>query len=425
MNSYYFLNLGCPKNRVDGDYLRGDLQRLGLIESAKPDTADYLFVNSCAFIESARRETVGEIEALIKGGIKRSAEVILVGCYPALPEAELEISGISKAIPFDRYDELLDYLAARTGTCRRPEKPRRVSPDSYFAYVKIADGCNNRCAYCRIPSIRGEYRSEAFSSIIGEAAYLAERGVKEIILVAQDSTLYGTDLDRKYDLADICREIGAIDGIEWIRLMYAHPAHLDLKLMERAFSCAKVCRYLDMPIQHISDKILKRMNRASTSRMIRDKIKWLRSFDNELSLRTSLMVGFPGESDDDFRMLLDFTEEMRFDHVGVFAFSPERGTMASRLDDRIDPELVQERQELLMETTSRITEEIERSLIGKIELMFIESLLADDPGQFEARSCRQAPEIDGFYRVERKKSVSPGSFHRIMISDLNQGVFYD
>ncbi len=423
MSSYYFLNLGCPKNRVDGDYLRGDLRRLGLIESAKPGTADYLFINSCAFIESARRETLGEIETIIKGGIKKSAEVILVGCYPALPGAESEIPGISKAVPFDRYNELLDYLAERTGVCRRPEKPARVSPDSFFAYLKIADGCNNRCAYCRIPSIRGEYKSVPFDSIVDEAAFLAGHGVKEIILVAQDSTLYGIDLERKFDLADICREIGAIDGVEWIRLMYTHPAHLDLNLMERLFSCAKVCRYLDMPIQHISDKILKRMNRASTSRMIRDKIKWLRNFDNELSLRTSLMVGFPGESDDDFRMLLDFAEEIRFDHVGVFAFSPEPGTPASRLDGRVDPELVEERRELLMETASRITEEIERALIGKIELMFIDSVSADDPAQFEARSYRQAPEIDGFYRIGRKKSVSPGSFHRVMISDLNQGVF--
>lgn len=419
--SFYFLNLGCPKNRVDGDHLRGGIRQLGLEESAVPERADFVIVNTCAFIEDARRESRGEILEILRQGIKKSAEVIVVGCYPAWGDIRAEIPEVKQAFAFDKYDKLLSYLAGRSGSCFEPQKMMRVSPGQPYAYVKIADGCDNRCAYCTIPSIRGPYRSTSSKAILDEVEFLTRNGVKEVILVAQDSAMFGAD-DGRMDLGDLCHEVARIDGIEWIRIMYAHPAHLSERLAEKIFSCAKVCRYLDLPIQHASDKILGLMNRPTSAENIRKQIKWLRNFDKELSLRTSLMVGFPGESDDDFRMLLDFAEEIRFDHVGVFGFSPEEGTTAARLGDMIDPELIRERAELLIETTSRITEEIEMARVGRIETVLIDSVSAENFSEFECRSFRQAPEIDGFYRIRRRDGLKPGDFRNIRIRGLYQGV---
>jgi len=262
--SYYFLNLGCPKNQVDGDYVRGALNGLGLIESDSPEEVGYIIVNTCAFIEQARRETIGEINELLPYR-KNGAKLLAIGCYPMLYDIKREVPAVDCAFGLSQVQELLNYINGNKVDCFDPQLNIRVVEDSPYAYVKIADGCDNRCSYCTIPLIRGPYRSIPPDVILREVELLARGGVKEMVLVAQDTALYGEDLKAGIDLACLCRMISKVNEVEWIRVMYAHPAHLNEDLIGRLFENDKVCRYLDIPIQHISDRILKLMNRHCDS----------------------------------------------------------------------------------------------------------------------------------------------------------------
>lgn len=428
---YYFLNLGCPKNQTDGDFLCRVLNHLGFAESNDPAGVDYIIVNTCAFIEQARQETKGEINELLpykEDGIR----LVAVGCYPVLYNIQSEISDIDAAFGLNQVDDFLDYVAGKEkaqkilGSCRDQVDIHRVKPDIPYAYVKISDGCDNRCSYCTIPMIRGPYRSIPPARVIKEVEALAADGVKEIVLVAQDSCVYGKDLDSNVDLADLCRLIALVSGVEWIRVMYAHPAHLSDTLMDRLFVIDKVCRYLDMPIQHISEKILKMMKRRSGADRIKQIIKRLRNIDKNISLRTTLMVGFPGETDDDYRRLLDFVEEAEFDYLGAFRFSPEDGTEAIALSGAVAPRLAEERYELLIDIAERIAKRRAMMQIGKRQKLLIERLSSDDSAYFEARSYRQAPDIDGFYRIPVRSSssfrpdIKPGILVNAIISDFDR-----
>ncbi|NLI15382.1 MAG: 30S ribosomal protein S12 methylthiotransferase RimO [candidate division Zixibacteria bacterium] len=419
--TYYFLNLGCPKNQVDGDYLRAVLNENRFREIDVPSDADFIIVNTCAFIKQARLESKGEIAELAELK-KENAKIIATGCYPVLGDVRREIPQVDAAFAFDRHHELLSYLTGGNNYYWNRERLDRINPQTAFGYVKISDGCDNRCSYCAIPAIRGAYLSIGPEKIVAEVESLAEYGVKEIILVAQDSAIYGNDLNPKIDLADLCRLISPVDGIEWIRIMYAHPAHLATDKLEKIFSIDKVCRYLDLPIQHISDQILRSMNRHSCSRSIKNIINFLRNFDNELSLRTTLMVGFPGESDDDFKKLLDFVEETQFDFVGAFCYSPEPNTAAVLMDQQVDPELAQERYELLIDVAERCSAQRASKMIGKKQKMLIDGLAADNVSYFEARSFRQAPEIDGCYHIPVVAGVKPGMLVEVLTTDVDQGV---
>jgi ribosomal protein S12 methylthiotransferase len=421
IKSFYFLNLGCPKNQVDGDHLRGVLNSQGLRESLKPETADYIIINTCAFIEQARLETRGEIAELLPSK-KSGAKLIAVGCYPVLRDIKKEIPELDAAFAFNKQSDFLKYITNNKDICWNDNNAPRLISDLPYAYVKISDGCNNRCSYCSIPDIRGPYISISPESIICEVKALAENDVKEIILVAQDTTVYGSDLGYKYDLANLANEISRIKSVEWIRIMYAHPAHFEAQLLNRLFTIDKVCRYIDMPLQHISDRILNSMNRKTDGKNIRSVIKQLRNFDNNVSLRTTLMVGFPGESDDDFKELLDFVEEVEFDYLGAFCYSPEEGTKAKSLIEQIDPDLAAERYELLIEIAERHSLEKARLQIGKKQRLLIEGTSSEDVNFVEARSQRQAPGIDGFYKIRKQKGLKPGMFVEATITDLNQGV---
>jgi ribosomal protein S12 methylthiotransferase len=421
IKKYYFLNLGCPKNQVDGDHLRAGINSVSLKETTDPSAADFIIVNTCAFIDQARLETKGEIEELAR--MKNAgAKIIATGCYPVLRDIKNEIPQVDAAFSFEHHQELLGYLTGDNDVCWNPKQIGRVDPESVYGYVKISDGCDNRCSYCAIPDIRGAYRSYDQEKIIAEAETLANYGVKEIILVAQDSAIYGDDLGSKIDLADLCGQISHLEGVEWIRIMYAHPAHIDEKQLAKLFAIDKVCRYLDLPIQHISDRILHSMNRHADSKTIKRLIKFLRNFDNSVSLRTTLMVGFPGESDDDFKELLDFVEETQFDYVGAFCYSPEANTAASLMGQQVDPDLAAQRHELLIDIAERCSTQRAEMMIGKRQRMIIEGLSSDDVSVFEARSFRQAPGIDGYYHVPVAPGVKPGMFVEVLTTDINQGV---
>lgn len=419
---YFFLNLGCPKNQVDGDHLRAALNNNHFQETENASKADFIIVNTCAFIDQARIESKGEIAELAE--IKnRGAKIIATGCYPVLRDIKKDIPDIDAAFTFKQHRELLEYLSGNTNICWNSGRVARVNPESAYGFVKISDGCDNRCSYCAIPNIRGSYRSYAPENIIAEVELLANYGVKEIILVAQDSAIYGSDLNKDIDLARLCEEISLVDGIEWIRIMYAHPAHLNENTLAKIFAVDKVCRYLDLPIQHISDRILHSMNRHADSKSIKRIINSLRKFDNDVSLRTTLMVGFPGESDDDFKMLLDFVEETQFDFVGAFCYSPEPNTAASLMNQQVDAELAKERYELLIDIAERCSARRAQNMIGKKQKMLIEGLAAEDVSVFEARSYRQAPEIDGHYYVPVVPDVKPGMLIEVLTTDIDQGVF--
>jgi len=421
IKKYYFLNLGCPKNQVDGDHLRGSLSKSGLGETLSPDDADFIIVNTCAFIDQARLETKGEIEELAQ--LKNDgAQIIATGCYPVIRDIKDEIPQVDAAFSFTQHKDLINYLAGGKEICWNPDRPARANPGTAYGYVKISDGCNNRCSYCAIPDIRGIYQSYSPENIINEVESLVNFGVKEIILVAQDTTVYGNDLAIKIDLPALCKQIAEVDGVEWIRVMYAHPAHLNEKMMARLFAIDKVCRYLDLPTQHISDRILHSMNRRVDASSIKQLIKQLRNFDNDVSLRTTLMVGFPSESDDDFRRLVDFVEETQFDYVGAFCYSSENNTAANSMDHKVDPELVRERHELLIDIAEQGSIQRARRMIGKKQQMLIEGLSAEDSLVFEARSFRQAPGIDGYYNVPAAPGVKPGMFVEVLTTDISQGV---
>ncbi len=422
IKKYFFLNLGCPKNQVDGDHLRAALNNNHFQETENASKADFIIVNTCAFIDQARIESKGEITELAE--IKnRGAKIIATGCYPVLRDIKKDIPEIDAAFTFKQHQELLEYLSGHKNICWDSGQVARVNPESAYGFVKISDGCDNRCSYCAIPDIRGSYRSNAPDKIIAEVELLANYGVKEIILVAQDSAIYGSDLNKDIDLAGLCREISLVDGIEWIRIMYAHPAHLNDNLMAKIFAVDKVCRYLDLPTQHISDRILHSMNRHADSKSVKHIINFLRKFDNDVSLRTTLMVGFPGESDDDFKMLLDFVEETQFDFVGAFCYSPEPNTAASLMNQQVDAELAKERYEMLIDIAERCSARRARNMIGKKQKMLIEGLSAEDVSVFEARSYRQAPGIDGHYYVPVVPDVKPGMLIEVLTTDIDQGVF--
>jgi len=415
---YYFLNLGCPKNQVDGDNLRGALNNLGLIETDAPDGVDYIIVNTCAFIEEARLETQGEIKELEKSK-QRGTNLIAVGCYPALDTIKNDIPVLDAAFRFNEVEELLKYVTGDKTHCYDSAAVNRVIGEIPYGYLVISDGCDNRCSYCKIPDIRGSYKSRPIVKIMREAEYLAKNGIKELILVAQDTAIYGRDIPGKPDLACLCRMLAGLEGIEWLRIMYAHPAHIDEDLIDRLMAIEKVCHYIDLPIQHISKKMLSRMKRQCGPEKIKSVINHLRKIDNNISLRTTLMVGFPGETDDDFRELLDFVEETEFDYLGAFKYSPESGTPADDFVDRVDIELAEERFELLYEIAEDISLRRAKAQIGRQEKLLIERLSSETDGYWEARSYRQAPEIDSFYRIKARSGIKSGDFVETIIKDID------
>ena len=415
---YYFLNLGCPKNQVDGDNLRGALNNQGLIETDAPDEVDYIIINTCAFIEEARLESQGEIKELEKFR-QRGTNLIAVGCYPALETIRNDIPVLDAAFRFDEVEALLKYVTGDKAHCYDSGAVNRVVGEVPYAYLVISDGCDNRCSYCKIPGIRGSYRSRPIVNIMREAEYLAKNGIKELILVAQDTAVYGQDIPGKPDLACLCRMLAGIEAVKWLRIMYAHPAHLNEDLIDKLMAIDEVCHYLDMPIQHISNKILSRMKRQCGPEKIKSVINHLRKIDNNISLRTTLMVGFPGETDDDFRELLDLVEEIEFDYLGVFKYSPEIGTPAYGFVNRVDREITEERFDLLYEIAEDISLKRAEAQIGRTEKLLVERLSPDAYNFYEGRSFRQAPEIDGYYMIEAGSGIKSGDFVETIIKDID------
>ncbi len=421
------ISLGCPKNLVDSEEILGALKSAGWELSVSPDDADAVLVNTCGFIKDAKEESAQAIlEALNLKAEGKCRAVAAVGCLAQrygdflreeLPELDA-IIGVNRS---GRLPEILEAVLSGEKVDsfeKQPaswlEHPKRVlSTPPWAAYLKISDGCDNRCAYCAIPEIRGSYRSRPLDYILQDARRLSENGVKEITLVAQDSTRYGEDLKPAATTAVLLRELcrNTNESIRWIRLMYAYPTGISDDLIEVIISEKKICKYLDIPIQHAHPTILKRMNRRGNPAEYRKTIQKLRVACPDIAIRTTLMVGFPGETEKEFEDLLRFVEEIEFDRLGAFVYSPEDGTPAEHFKPRVNRKTAEKRYERLMETQQAISLRKNRSFIGKQLEILIEG--RDEIGAF-GRSYRDAPEIDGIVRIENY-SGSAGNLIKAII----------
>lgn len=407
----YFISLGCAKNRVDSEVMLGRLQAQGFRITATQEEAEVIIVNTCSFIRSAVEESIETILEAARFKEQGSCRVLgVTGCFPQryreelvgrLPEVDFFLGtesfpGIARQVreALARAGGTTLDLQPDPGLWSRPWKRVLTTPPG-TAYLKIAEGCSNRCAYCTIPDIRGPFRSRDPKILVKEAESLAARGVRELVLVAQDTTAYGADLSRPAFLPDLIRALAGIDSIQWIRLLYLRPERVTPPLLEALAGVEKVCPYLDIPIQHASDRILRAMNRPYRQRDLRALFRRLRRHRPRVALRTTVMVGFPGEEEGDFQELLGFMEETRFEHLGVFRYSPEEGTPAARLPGRVPKKISKKRYDLLLARQKEIAWSRNREFVGRVEPVLITGPSSESEWLLEGRTRFQAPEVDG------------------------------
>jgi len=412
------ITLGCPKNTVDSEIIKGAFQGNSLTFVDRIDQAEIIIINTCGFIQSAKEEAIEAIfEAVHLKNHKKCSKIIVTGCLVTRYKTELieEIPEVDLFVENREIPELISQIAQNLRIPYHQSYNRSLLTPAHYAYLKIAEGCNNRCAYCAIPMIRGSFRSRGIPELVREAEILATQGVKELIIIAQDTTLYGTDLANSRNLTELLKKLCEVPSLKWIRLMYTHPAHFTDELMEFIASQPKICKYLDIPLQHVSDPILKRMRRKVTRREIEGLIQKLRDTIPGLVLRTSLMVGFPGETNDSFNELIDFVTEIRFERMGAFAYSQEEGTPAAEFADQIAEEVKQERLELLLSVQADIAAEKNASLINK-ELDVLVDEFEEDSGYYLCRTQWDAPEVDNTVLIS-DSSCEIGRFYKVKIID--------
>lgn len=425
----YFDTLGCPKNFNDSEMAMGILENAGYGIVDSPDEADIIVVNTCGFINDAKVESIDEIFNM-SAYKEEGKKLVVSGCLAQRYADELydempEVDGFLGVNDYDRLPELLDDLCSENkdrfkviDPCRIEEleiKARKLSDDPYTATLKIAEGCNNVCAYCIIPKIRGPYRSRKKENIVEEAQRLADAGCKELVLIAQDVSYYGMDIYGSLELPDLLHRLCKIDGIRWIRLMYCYEDRITDELIETIASEEKICNYIDIPIQHASDRILKSMNRRSTSASLDDTLGKLRKAIPDIHIRTALIVGFPGETEDDYDILQDFVEKQRFARLGVFAYSKEEGTVAAEMPDQIDEEIKQERLDGIMVRQMEISLAYNENKIGSIMDVMVDE--RDEDGSYIGRTEYDAPEIDNSVIFVPLKEHRPGDIVRVKIED--------
>jgi ribosomal protein S12 methylthiotransferase len=412
------VTLGCPKNLVDSELLLGQLKHstVQLVKSA--EEADTIVINTCGFIQDAKRESIDAIlEAVKKKNRGEIKKVVVMGCLSERFQSELafEIPEVDAFFGTNQLRSVLHALSVEQRDDLLGE--RLLTTPSHFAYLKISEGCDNPCSFCAIPLMRGQHRSKPMDELVHETRLLADKGVKELIVIAQDTTSYGLDLYGKRQLAMLLGKLNEIEGIEWIRLMYAYPAKFPSDVIEAFQKYKKLCRYIDIPIQHSSDNILKSMRRGVTRKTTRELLLLLKKEIPGIALRTTLIVGYPDETEDDFRNLCDFVEEMRFHRLGVFPYSQEEGTAAFDLGDSIPDELKQERQAMIMELQKEISEQNNELFIGKTIKVLIDGT---DDNYFVGRTEWDAPEIDQEVLVRSSKPLKIGAFYSVPVIDATE-----
>ena len=444
-----FVSLGCDKNLVDSEEMLGALRERGYQFTDDENEADAAIVNTCCFIMDAQKESIDQILALAELRTEGTLKALIVtGCMAQrykdevlreIPEVDAVIGTTSEGKIAEILDEILQkgrpegsggYLLMdsedkRTGTTAE----RVVTTGGYYSYLKIAEGCDKRCTYCVIPSIRGRYRSVPMDQLLDQARLLASKGIRELILVAQETTLYGTDLYGHKALPELLRKLADIPGIEWIRLMYCYPEEITEEIAEAMRDIPQVLHYIDMPIQHASDEILKRMGRRTNRQELTEKIAMLREMMPDICLRTTLITGFPGEKEEDHRALLDFVREMRFDRLGVFTYSKEDGTPAAKMSPQIPARVKKKRQKELMLLQQEIAFEAAQEMEGRVVDALVEGQLVGEH-VYLARTYKDAPGIDGALFIETQKELMTGDLVKVRITgsreyDLIGGLYYE
>lgn len=436
------VSLGCPKNLVDSETMLGLIHEENYEITNDPSEAEIIIVNTCGFIESAKEESINTILQMAEYKKSGSCKYIIVtGClsqryaeelFNELPEADAiagvevydEIGSIIKRVMNgERFIMLERSKPDVIYTSKETFLPRILTTPSYTAYLKIAEGCDNCCSYCAIPKIRGPYRSKPMEQVLKEAKALADNGVKELIVVAQDTTRYGEDLPGgKLLLADLLKELNKIESLKWIRVMYCYPNNFTDELIETFASLDKVCKYVDLPLQHASNRLLASMNRYDTREEVETLLAKLRKRIPGIVIRTTFIVGFPGETDADFEELKEFVEQQRFENAGVFAYSQEEGTVAGAMPNQIPDEIKQERYHELMALQAQISEEIHKDTEGQTIEVLVEGVEEDGSGLHYGRSYREAPDIDGLVFIENPGDIKPGCFVKV---NILQGFTYE
>ncbi|QGU95200.1 30S ribosomal protein S12 methylthiotransferase RimO [Clostridium bovifaecis] len=421
------ISLGCDKNRIDSELLLGKLNENNEIVN-DPNEADILIVNTCGFIESAKQESINTIIEMADYKKKNCKMVIATGCLTQRYSDELHklIPEIDIMLGVNEYANIQSHIdnffndSDKICTCNYSdvsinEGKRILTTKGHTAYIRISEGCDNLCTYCIIPKIRGKYRSRSIESIVKEAKELASMGVKELILVGQDTSVYGIDLYKENKLHELIKAISKIKGLEWIRVLYTYPEEITEEFIKEMASNKKVCRYLDIPIQHISTSVLKRMNRKSSKELIINNIKKMKDSVDGLVLRTSIIVGFPGETEEEFNELKEFVKEIKFDKLGVFKYSQEEDTPAAKMKDQIDEKTKDNRLEEIMLIQQDISKEKNKSKIGEKFKVIVEG--KDNNEYWFGRSYEMAPEIDGAIFFKYDKILNIGDFIEVLITD--------
>lgn len=423
-----FISLGCPKNQVDSELMLSKLDNAGfnIIDTAVG--ADVVIINTCGFIEAAKQEAIDNILEMVD--LKEDGEVgkiIVIGCLAERYRDEIlkeipEVDAVGGLGINGDIVEFVNNVLQGNESSRYPEKEklplcgqRILTTPSHWAYLKISDGCSNCCTYCAIPSIRGPFRSRTQDDIILEARALAENGVKEIIVIAQDTTRYGEDIYGKPVLDELLYKLNEIDGIEWIRLLYCYPDRITDSLLKAMTECEKVLHYIDLPLQHASGKILRAMNRHGDDKSLLSLIEKIRDYMPDCIIRTTFITGFPGETEEDFEILSEFVNEARFDRLGCFSYSPEEGTTAEKLPDRVDPETAVRRGEIIMEQQFGIFSDKLEALVGNVHKCIIEEY----DGYldcYKGRTWMDAPEIDSAISIVSEKELVIGEITDILIT---------
>lgn len=441
MKKVGFVSLGCPKNLVDSEVMMGTLEQAGWEITNNADEAETVVVNTCGFIESAKQESIEAIlEATNLKAEGKAKRVVVAGCLveryrddlmKELPEVDAFIGTNEVTRILEAADETKKFrelpllpIGNKTATYLYDfDTPRHRATESHTAFIKIAEGCDRPCAFCSIPSMRGSFRSRRFGSIIEEARNLAKQGVKEIVLIAQDSSRYGEDLGEVDALAALIRALGEIEDIEWVRVMYAYPTHISDAFLAAIAETPKAVKYLDMPLQHASRNVLKLMKRGGTRESLEKLIRRVREKVPGITIRTTFITGFPGETEEDFEELMTFVRNCRFDNVGVFTYSDEEGTPAYELPKKIDPKIAKQRRNRLMKEQAKISKQLNKAKIGNTYKVIFEGLSQESDLLFQGRLDGQAQEIDGYILInDVPDAFDPkvGNIYNVRITEAHE-----
>ncbi|MBS1272231.1 MAG: Ribosomal protein S12 methylthiotransferase RimO [Candidatus Marinimicrobia bacterium] len=420
----HLISLGCAKALVDSEVLIGGLKGQEIRNTEDPNDANAIVVNTCGFLEDARQESVDTIlEAAELKKTDPSKKLLVMGCLPSrfeIDELEDALPEVDKFFEQGKMAEVVQYLSGKPYMEFDPTFWRSLLTPNHYAYLKITEGCNNGCSFCSIPIMRGKQESRTIPSLMKEAERLVRYGVKEIMIIGQDTTAYGWDLDEKVYLHDLMRELSTIDGLDWIRLHYAHPAHFSKKNIPVMAEADNICAYLDMPVQHGSSRLLKHMRRGLDREGILKRIRMVREAIPNVALRTSLIVGYPTESEEEFRELYDFVEEVEFDRLGVFTYSHEPGTIAADYENDVPEQVKYDRRDEIMLLQQDIMQEKNRQHLDKTMKVLIDEY-DEQEKEFVGRTEYDSPEVDGIVRISANKSdAEVGEFYNVQITDANE-----